>query len=608
MMIDESGICNQGIGMKRLHKSYPYLSDWLVISWRWLAIFILSLTFASPDSFNWMIITLLILYAVWNLAMTTLTILKVHMPIHRLINVICDFAFTAALFVLAGSITGSLVWVGVVVLVNAAIFYQWRGAMITALLFSAFQIGYAIILNPDNLTAWLPFAVILTLNFLIAIIAGFGSSRIYNKIKETQLQSEQQLQEITAKANLYHQKSMQSFAQLVETLSATLNYTAILDIMLDLSQTAIDTISPDPEKMTSAILLFEENKLMVAKYRRFNPNDTNLKFQANSGILFETLHTVEPQLIYNPVKDAELWKVASIQNCKVLMAFPLSRGIDDYGVMLFGHPNPAFFDEEKRETLKIISRQAVIAIQNALLYEQVEQEKQSIISSQEEANKKLARDLHDGPIQSVASIAMRLSVAQRLLFHKPKDIAAELANIETLARTTTGELRHLLFTLRPLTLETDGLVAGLHSISEKNLNTYQQKVRIDVDEEVVNRLDKNKHSTIFYLVEEAVTNARKHAQAELILVKLHFSLSDPEVAVLEIIDNGVGFDVKKVSEKYSHRGSLGMVNLNERTQLVNGLLHIDSIPGKGSRIRVFIPLTTSAIEKVQAGKVDLQNS
>ncbi|MDX5319541.1 MAG: histidine kinase, partial [Bacteroidota bacterium] len=209
---------------------------------------------------------------------------------------------------------------------------------------------------------------------------------------------------------------------------------------------------------------------------------------------------------------------------------------------------------------------------------------------------------------TVASIAMRLSVAQRLLFHKPKDVAAELASIETLARQSTGELRHMLFILRPLTLETDGLVAGLQSIAEKNLNTYQQKVRIEVDDAVVEQLDTNKHTTIFYLVEEAVTNARKHTQADLILVRLKYSVNDPEIAVLEIMDNGIGFDVQKVNQKYSHRGSLGMVNLQDRTQLINGLLHIDSVPGKGSRIRIFIPLTTAAIEKVQSGKIDLQHS
>ena len=113
---------------------------------------------------------------------------------------------------------------------------------------------------------------------------------------------------------------------------------------------------------------------------------------------------------------------------------------------------------------------------------------------------------------------------------------------------------------------------------------------------------------MFYLAEEGVTNARKHAQAELILVRLRFTDTDEEIAVLEIMDNGVGFDVEKVNQKYSHRGSLGMVNLNERTQLISGLLHIDSVPGKGTRIRIFIPLTPAAIERVQAGKIDLQKS
>ncbi len=590
--------------MKHINKPYPYLSDWLVISWRWLALFILGITFSNRANFDWIIIILLALIALWNIVMTTLAIINVRMPLHRPVNLFCDFAFTAALFVLGGAMTGSLVWIGVVVIVNAAIFFQWKGAFTLALLFSLAQIGYAIYLNPANLSVWLPYAIILGLNFIIAAIAGLSSSLVYKGIRKKELTSDKLLHDIEARVGQHYQKRMHSLSALVETLNSTLDYTVVLDIMLDLSQSAIDIIKPSQDKLTSAVLLFDESKLIVVNSRRFSPTDTNLKFPANSGILLDTLKKVETQITYNPTKDPELWKITAIQNCKVAIAFPLSRGMDDYGVMLFGHPDRDFFISEKIEALNLISRQAVIAIQNARLYQQVEQEKQTIITSQEEASKKLARNLHDGPIQSVASIAMRLSVAQRLLFHKPKDVAAELANIETLARNTTGELRHMLFTLRPLTLETDGLVAGLHTIAEKNLSTYQQKVRVEADEKVVEQLDQSKHSTVFYLAEEAVTNARKHAQAELILLRLRTSDTDEEIAVLEIMDNGVGFDVNKVNQKYSHRGSLGMVNLNERTQLINGLLHIDSVPGKGTRIRIFIPLTPAAIERVQAGKID----
>lgn len=591
-----------------MKKPYPYLSDWLVISWRWLALFLLILSFWMQGSFDLLRTALLVLIALWNLAMSAMAIINVRMPAHRLINLFCDFAFSGALFVAGGGITGSLVWIGVVVIVNAAIFYQWRGAFVLALIFSAGQVGYTIALNPENLYAWIPFAVVLALNLGIATAAGLGSMLIFKHTQELDVTTDKELLAIEVRANQQYQKRMNSLSSLVETLSSSLDYTVVLDTMLDLSQSAMDIIDSNSEKMTSAVLLFEESKLIVANSRRFSPTDITIKFPGEKGLLAETLKKVETQMIRNPAGDPELWKVNALQNCKVAVSYPLSRGIDDYGIMLFGHPSEDYFSEEKVEALNLISRQAVIAIQNARLYQQVEEEKQAIITSQEEANKKLARDLHDGPIQSVASIAMRLSVAQRLLHHKPLEIEAELANIETLARDTTGVLRHMLFILRPLSLETDGLIAGLQSIADKNMNTYQQKVRLDVDEKVAEQLDPNKHSMVFYLVEEAVTNARKHAQADLILVRLKSSQADPDIAVLEIIDNGIGFDVKKVSQKYSQRDSLGMVNLNERTQLINGLLHIDSLPGKGSRICIFIPLSTAAIEKIQSGKIDLQKS
>jgi signal transduction histidine kinase len=78
---------------------------------------------------------------------------------------------------------------------------------------------------------------------------------------------------------------------------------------------------------------------------------------------------------------------------------------------------------------------------------------------QEEARKKIARDLHDGPTQSIAAIAMRVNFARRLMERDFKAASEELYKIEELARRTTKEIRHMLFTLRPLVLESQGLVA-----------------------------------------------------------------------------------------------------------------------------------------------------
>ena len=94
--------------------------------------------------------------------------------------------------------------------------------------------------------------------------------------------------------------------------------------------------------------------------------------------------------------------------------------------MLFAHSDGDFFTQSKRETLDVVARQAVIAIQNARLYSDLEQEKERMVDIQEEARRKLSRDLHDGPTQSVAAIAMRLNYTRRFWIRISKRLAKRL--------------------------------------------------------------------------------------------------------------------------------------------------------------------------------------
>jgi signal transduction histidine kinase len=105
-----------------------------------------------------------------------------------------------------------------------------------------------------------------------------------------------------------------------------------------------------------------------------------------------------------------------------------------------------------------------------------------------------------------------------------------------------------------------------------------------------------KQGVIFYIVEEAVNNARKHAAAANIWVRL--KPLDPGLSLLEIQDDGMGFDVSAMYQAYDKRGSLGMINLRERTELVNGLLNIQSQPGKGTLVQVYVPLTEEAADRL----------
>jgi signal transduction histidine kinase len=174
--------------------------------------------------------------------------------------------------------------------------------------------------------------------------------------------------------------------------------------------------------------------------------------------------------------------------------------------------------------------------------------------------------------------------------------SAELYKVEDLARRTTKEIRHMLFTLRPLILETQGLVAALQQLAEKVHDTHEQNVLIEAEPRVADDLEVGKQGVIFYIAEEAINNARKHAEAEHIWVRLR---RDPEFFTLEVQDDGVGFNVGAVDENYEQRGSLGMVNMRERAELVSGALRLDSAEGQGTRISLVVPLSMESAERLQ---------
>ena len=377
----------------------------------------------------------------------------------------------------------------------------------------------------------------------------------------------------------------------------------VLDSALDLGYTALN---PDPdeehrdEKLVSAVLLFKGDQLVIGSARRFTNADLRVQLQGSEGVLKRVFDEGEAVLTNNISFDPELGRVVALRTCTAAYCFPLRSGFNVYGAMLFAHGDPQYFTRERCDLLDMIGRQVVIAIQNARLYQDLLEEKERMMEVHEEARKKLARDLHDGPTQSVAAMAMRINLARRMFEKDQKSAANELVKIEELAHRTTKEIRHMLFTLRPLILESQGLVAALQSMAEKMRETYSQNVLININEKLIENLEMGKQGVIFYIVEEAVNNARKHAAATNIWVQMQ--QVDPGLVLLEILDDGVGFDVQAVNKAYDKRGSLGMVNLRERTELVSGLLNIQSEPGKGTHIQVYVPLTEEAADRLHHAK------
>jgi signal transduction histidine kinase len=181
---------------------------------------------------------------------------------------------------------------------------------------------------------------------------------------------------------------------------------------------------------------------------------------------------------------------------------------------------------------------------------------------------------------------MRLNFARLLVDRDPARARAELERLEDLAHRTVREIRSMLFALRPVVLETEGLLAALNMYAKNLKENDSLPVTIDA-EDYQDCLDLEAQGVVFAILDEAMNNARKHAQASHIWVLLAV---EEDLFVAKVRDNGQGFDVDNVENSYGSRGSLGLVNLKERAELVGGTISIDSVPGRGTSVTLLVPI------------------
>ncbi len=572
----------------------PYMADWFAISLRWVMlvglVVSLGLNQKLEISTAWGLGPLII----WNLTMTALAGMNIRTSFHRWLNILFDLILTGVFFWFQGGIRGAAFWAGLLPILTSSIYFEFIGALLAAILFSGVVVFYGY-QTGDNPGLFLSISVI---NIILSIIFGYiGRSMMVHMRKNRALWVDAE-----DKKRAIQNERMRTIYELTSTLSSTLSYKRVLDSALNMSAEALNpNLDPDEtvsDPLVGAVMLFNGSRLEIGSARRFTNADARIAFEGADGILKKALDEGEPLKFKDIGYDPELGRVVALRNCTSGYIFPLRSGFNVYGVMMFAHPDPDYFTTERTNMLDIIGRQAVIAIQNARLYQDLVEEKERLADVYEEARKKLARDLHDGPTQSVAAMAMRINIARRMLSKDVNMASDELVKLEELAHRTTKEIRHMLFTLRPLILESQGLGAAIQSMADKMLETFSQRVEVEIDERASQQLEMGKQGVLFYIIEEAVNNARKHAGAPVITVRLR--QVDVGILLLEIKDNGAGFDVKAMAQNYEKRSSssLGMVNLRERTELVNGLLNIESAPGKGTNVQVFVPLTEEAADRL----------
>ncbi len=243
------------------------------------------------------------------------------------------------------------------------------------------------------------------------------------------------------------------------------------------------------------------------------------------------------------------------------------------------------FNDADLRLLGTLAAQAAIAIENARLYRSLREERDKIIRVQEEARREFARDLHDTTLQRLSSIAMSLDYVKRLLEHQPEDAAEELDRVQEAVLEASREARILLFELRPIILETQGLVAAIEAYIEQ-LQGEGSPIFHFSDGGFDGRLGDEVEATAFIILQEAVNNARKHANAKNIWLNL---AQDGEYLCIAIEDDGRGFDLAATRNDVDQSGHLGLVSMQERAELIEADLHIQSTVDGGTKIVLKVP-------------------
>lgn len=468
------------------------------------------------------------------------------------------------------------------------------GLLVTALPLTMAYAGFLIyrVISPHNPPGSIDLVKILA---DIAMLFGTGILAGYIPKKQLQLKTDE-IQTEMKEIRLENDRA-KAIYEMANTLSSTLNYHNVLSAVVELSYLALAEAggtTPEDKATVGMVLLFDDGKPPLGKLklvagRNLPRLDEGRRVAVTEGLLAQVIYKGEAIFVNdNAQSDPGLKEFMAVHSCRSAVCAPLRAGFDIFGVIVFANPGTNRYNEAHASLLTTFCNQATIALQNAQLYEDLSREQKKQLEKEAQARHELARNLHDGPTQSIAAIAMRLNFVQKLIQKEGNTEKAldELSKIEKISLRTTQEIRTMLFTMRPIVLETQGLAAAIQQYADRLRDL--DKLNIELDTSAYNgELPTTEEGVIFSIIEEAVGNAKKYAQSSLIKIKL---ASQNNLVIAEISDNGQGFDVEAVKSTYDQRGSLGLINMDERAQMVGGRCQIQSVRGKGTTVRIEVPI------------------
>jgi signal transduction histidine kinase len=385
------------------------------------------------------------------------------------------------------------------------------------------------------------------------------------------------------------------FYQVAQVVASTFDLDQVLDDILELATAILDA--------SAAILMMIDKETGELVFEHIHgevgdPRDTR-GIPLSEGILGWVAAHGEP-LVSNDVQSDPHFKPAVDSwvgmELHSMVCVPIQIRGKSVGVLgALNKRSEMGFDSEDLSLMMTTATQAAIAIEHNQLYQNLRDEQERIIRAQVNVRRQVARNLHDGTVQFLSSISMGIDHLERLLELKPKAAKSELQALRDLTRQATQQARLAIFELRPLILETQGLIPALETYVQQLQDSEKFQVHLEVHD-VLPPLNSSVAATVFSIVQEAVTNSKKHAGPTEMWLRLS---RDDDCLQVVVEDNGMGFDFEAVEQDYDRKGSIGLLSMKERADLIGGHVEIRSStapPQAGTKVILRIPLPSEEDE------------
>ena len=217
-----------------------------------------------------------------------------------------------------------------------------------------------------------------------------------------------------------------------------------------------------------------------------------------------------------------------------------------------------------------------------------------VIEAQEQERHRIARDMHDGPAQSLSNLHLKSELCLKLLDKDLERARLELQSLRSLIRSTIDDTRGLIYNLRPMSIDDLGLIPTL----ERFIDKYEEKNDFSIEliiqkgrEQEFTGLSEIISLTVFRIVQEALTNITKYSKANQVIISLEFIEQE---LILKVQDDGIGFNTDKLSNNLHDNSGFGLSMMRERVNLLSGDFQIISALNKGTMILVHLPVCEKA--------------